>query len=162
MNDRLTTDKSDPIKFSKLWILVIVLVAIYGFGILTTLTFKAYSDKPPIPELIVNENGETLFTGQDISEGQAIFLKYGLMDNGSIWGHGAYLGPDFSALYLHRLALRSADIISLKLFGDYYDNIDQASKAAIESQIGPILKENRYNENNKTLTFTNFEEVSFL
>ena len=44
-----------------------------------------------------------LFTGDDIGEGQAVFLRYGLMDNGSIWGHGAYLGPDYSAEALHRI-----------------------------------------------------------
>ena len=37
--------------------------------------------------------------------GQAVFLRYGLHDNGSVWGHGAYLGPDFSADYLHQVAL---------------------------------------------------------
>ena len=126
------------------------------------MTYKAYSDKPPIPDLIINEEGKTLFTGDDIREGQAIFLKYGLMDNGTIWGHGAYLGPDFSALYLHRLALRTADIISDELFAKNYNDLSEPEQAVVESQIGSFLKTNRYNDEKKTLLFTNFEEVSFL
>ena len=34
-----------------------------------------------------------------------MFLRNGLMQFGSIFGHGAYLGPDFTADYLHRAAL---------------------------------------------------------
>jgi len=67
------------------------------------------SDRPGNPDLqecAANSGyrgrptGETLFSGADIRGGQEVFLKYGLMENGTIWGHGAYLGPDFSAEYL--------------------------------------------------------------
>ena len=50
-------------------------------------------------------NGQLLFTGEDVSAGQEVFLKNGLMEYGSIFGHGAYLGPDFTADYLHRAVL---------------------------------------------------------
>ena len=49
--------------------------------------------------------GQTLFTGVDVSQGQKVFLHNGLMEYGSIFGHGAYLGPDFTDDYLHRAAL---------------------------------------------------------
>jgi nitric oxide reductase subunit B len=26
-----------------------------------------------------------------------VFLKHGLMEHGTLWGHGAYLGPDYTA-----------------------------------------------------------------
>ena len=42
---------------------------------------------------------------EDIRAGQEAFLTYGLMQYGSVYGHGAYLGPDFTADYLHRSAL---------------------------------------------------------
>ncbi len=58
---------------------------------------------------MVGPSGEIVFTGADIQTGQQVFLKYGLMENGTIWGHGAYLGPDFSASYLHDLGLTAAD-----------------------------------------------------
>ncbi len=49
--------------------------------------------------------GQPLFTGEDVRAGQEVFLRNGLMQYGSIFGHGAYLGPDFTADYLHRAAL---------------------------------------------------------
>jgi nitric oxide reductase subunit B len=76
-----------------------------GFSTLGYLAARTYRDAPPIPARVVDPAGTTLFTQQDISAGQQVFLSHGLMENGSIWGHGAYLGPDFSAGYLHTLAL---------------------------------------------------------
>ena len=57
----------------------------------------------------VDASGTVLFTGQDIIAGQEIFLKNGLMEYGSIFGHGAWLGPDFTADYLHRAAELATD-----------------------------------------------------
>ena len=48
--------------------------------------------------------GKVLITGEEILQGQELFLTYGLMQYGSVYGHGAYLGPDFTADYLHRQA----------------------------------------------------------
>jgi nitric oxide reductase subunit B len=67
-----------------------------GFAVLILLTVKAYQNAPPIPEKFVDPAGAVVFTADDVIAGQQVFLKYGLMDNGTIWGHGGYLGPDFS------------------------------------------------------------------
>ena len=55
--------------------------------------------------MTVDPEGNTVFTADDVSEGQTIFLSNGLMQYGSIFGHGAYLGPDYTADYLRRSAL---------------------------------------------------------
>src|SRR5450631_2731049 len=70
---------------------------------------EAYRKAPPIPARAVEPGGAVIFTSDDVVAGQQVFLKYGLMANGTIWGHGAYLGPDFSAQYLHNWALDVAD-----------------------------------------------------
>jgi hypothetical protein len=79
----------------------------YGgrFAVLILLTVKAYQNAPPIPERFVNPANGVVFTADDVIAGQQVFSKHGLMDNGTIWGHGGYLGPDFSAQSLHLLAL---------------------------------------------------------
>lgn len=143
MNSSLQPNAPQRITFSRWWVIVLVCVLIYGFATLITVTCKAVADKPPVPEKVVDASGALLFTGQDINEGQAIFLRYGLMDNGTIWGHGAYLGPDFSAEYLHRLALEYADSIA-----------DQAARSA-------LAKENRYDPESKTLVFNTLEERTY-
>ncbi|MBN9134002.1 MAG: hypothetical protein J0H48_11670 [Nitrosospira multiformis] len=79
------------------WIRGILIVMAIGFSGLAATTMLAYRNAPPIPARTVDPQGSTLFTAENIREGQAVFLKYGLMANGSIWGHGAYLGPDYSA-----------------------------------------------------------------
>jgi nitric oxide reductase subunit B len=59
------------------------------------MTINAYYTAPTIPDKVVTKEGEVLFTGDDIRHWQEIPLKYGLSDNGTIWTHCAYLGPDF-------------------------------------------------------------------
>src|SRR6187549_2499513 len=109
MSNRIETVDS----LSPWWRNAVVLVMVFGFTILIWRSVATYSDAPPIPDNVVDASGETVFTGGDILAGQQVFLKYGLMENGSIWGHGAYLGPDFSAEYLHRLSMATAEGIAL-------------------------------------------------
>src|SRR5215204_1274108 len=90
---------------SKSWVQAVMLVVLFGFFVLGLLAYRAYSGQPPIPERIVDPGGNVVFTGADVRAGQGVFLRNGLMQYGSIFGHGAYLGPDFTADYLHRSAL---------------------------------------------------------
>src|SRR3974390_3554279 len=94
---------------SKSWIQAVVVVGLCGFLLLGILAYRTYTDEPPIPSKVLGATGELLFTGQDVLAGQEVFLKNGLMEYGSIFGHGAYLGPDFTAEYLHRAALSSVE-----------------------------------------------------
>ena len=69
-----------------------VIVMVLGFSGLIYITTLSYQNAPPIPARVVDAKGAAVFSGEEISEGQTVFLRYGLMANGSIWGHGAYLG----------------------------------------------------------------------
>jgi nitric oxide reductase subunit B len=86
------------------WRHATIIVIVAGFSVLTLVTVFTYTNAPPIPARVTDVAGATLFEKEAILHGQEIFLKYGLMEHGSLWGHGAYLGPDYSAEYLHRLA----------------------------------------------------------
>src|ERR1700730_5782625 len=94
------------------WRNAVVLVMAFGFTILIWRSVATYSDAPPIPARVIGQAGDTVFTADDILAGQQVFLKYGLMENGSIWGHGAYLGPDCSAEYLHTLVSDAAQTVA--------------------------------------------------
>jgi nitric oxide reductase subunit B len=88
----------------------------------------------------VGADGKVLFARADVAAGQQVFLRAGLMEYGSIFGHGAYLGPDFTADYLHRaaeLALRA------------YGGSDQARQQVISD-----IQANRYDPRTDTLTFS--------
>ncbi len=107
----MPNDKRRPMVISPLWMQGVILTFIFGFTVLGYLALRIYQDHAPIPGRVVSETGQTIFTGEDILLGQQQFLTYGLMEYGSIYGHGAYLGPDFTADYLHREALDMQQIL---------------------------------------------------
>ena len=82
------------------WIQGVALVMLFGFTVMGLLAYRTYTNSMPQPQKVVTESGEPLFTTQDITEGQKLFQARGLMEYGSILGHGGYLGPDFTAEYL--------------------------------------------------------------
>lgn len=68
------------------WAQRVVLVTIaLGFASLLYLTIDIFQEAPPIPDRVTAPDGTVLFTGDDIREGQQVFLKYGLLDNKAIW-----------------------------------------------------------------------------
>ncbi|MGB7758812.1 MAG: hypothetical protein WBL61_03230 [Bryobacteraceae bacterium] len=115
-----------------------ILVMIAGFSVLTFVTVLTYTNAPPIPERVTDAMGTVLFTGADIRMGQEVFLKYGLMEHGSLWGHGAYLGPDYSAEYLHRLSEVTLDTIANEKYGKPFAQLspDERSIASARTMTG--------------------------
>jgi nitric oxide reductase subunit B len=107
--DRMDSTTKRGFLLAKGWIQAVLLVTLFGFFVLGFLAYNTYTGEPPIPGKVVNPDGQVLFTRADIMAGQGTFLQNGLMEYGSIFGHGAYLGPDFTADYLHRAALMAID-----------------------------------------------------
>src|SRR5262250_2427535 len=134
---------------SKGWIQAVALVGLCGFLLLGILAYRTYTDEPPIPSKVIGANGELLFTKEDVSAGQEVFLKNGLMEYGSIFGHGAYLGPDFTADYLHRAAL-----IAIDYYGGSYS--ETAKQQTIDD-----FKTNRYNKASGVLVYSAAQAEAF-
>jgi len=144
-------DRDSNASLSPWWRRISLLTMMLGFSVLILLTFKAYHEAPPIPDKVMGANGTVLYTGADIRDGQQVFLKYGLMDNGTIWGHGALLGPDFSAEYLHTLALDDATSIARQRFGIPLDSLPPLQRAMVEAEVRTVLKQNRYDPQTEKL-----------
>jgi nitric oxide reductase subunit B len=85
---------------SPAWLTTAIVTFTFGFIVLFYLAFRSGTDKPPIPKLVRGSGGGIVYTGEDIMAGQHLFQKYGLMQYGTLFGHGAYLGPDFTAQYM--------------------------------------------------------------
>ena len=134
---------------AKGWIQAVVIVVLCGFLILGILAYRTYTDEPPIASKVVDPAGHVLFTGADVMAGQEVFLRNGLMEYGSIFGHGAYLGPDFTADYLHRAAL---------IVIDHYGG--SSSEAARQRTIDDF-KTNRYDDRKGVLTYTAAQAEAF-
>ncbi len=143
------------------WRIAILLIMVVEFSVIAVIAARTERQGPPIPGKVVAADGQVLFTREDILSGQEVFLKYGLMDNGTIWGHGGYLGPDFSAEYLHTLALDTADALAIRTFGLRYDHLMPRAKEEVGGEVRRVLKENRYDPASDTLRYLPAEEASY-
>ena len=112
-----------------------ILVMIAGFSVLSFLTVLTYTNAPPIPEKAVDMAGNVVFTGAEVQKGQEVFLKYGLMEHGTLWGHGAYLGPDYSAEYLHRLSEVTRDTIAVEKYGRPFAQLSSDEQSAASAEV---------------------------
>ncbi len=148
-------------RLSPWWRNSVVIVLVFGFSILIGIAVRSYEDAPPIPDRVVSDGGGTLFTRNDILTGQQVFLRYGLMENGTIWGHGAYLGPDFSAEYLHTLAGDTAELFARQRYGRSLKELQPGERENIDGEVSSLLKQNRYQPRTGILTFTPSEGVSY-
>lgn len=132
---------------SKGWLQAVVLTFIFGFFILGLMGYKTYSGQPPIPERVVGPGGEVVYTADDVREGQKVFLKNGLMQYGSVFGHGGYLGPDYTADYLRR----ASEAVMQRYGGGDSDR----------ARTQRDFKENRYDAGSGTLEFTAAQAGAF-
>jgi nitric oxide reductase subunit B len=127
---------------SKGWVQAVLLVMLIGFFVLGLLAYRTYQAKPPTPQRVVDPRGQVLYTAEDIGKGQQVFLHNGLMEYGSVFGHGAYLGPDYTADYLRR----SSDFVKRAHGGA---TSDRAAQQTITD-----FRTNRYDERSATLALT--------
>lgn len=153
--------RSEVTPVSPWWGRGVVITLVLGFAILLWMTARIYVDGPPLPQKVMTAQGETVFTGEDIRAGQAVFLKYGLMENGTIWGHGAYLGPDFSAQYLHLLGLDTAQALARQQGLGAFEKLPRPQQDLIWTEVRDVLRRNRYDLATATLTYTPYEAASF-
>ncbi|MBX9878249.1 MAG: nitric-oxide reductase large subunit [Candidatus Obscuribacterales bacterium] len=143
------------------WKLSVFFVLIAGFSTLIFMGHETSTQAPPIPKSVVDSHGNTLFTGKDILAGQGIFQKYGLMDVGSVFGHGAYNGPDFSADYLHREADFCLNKIAGERFNKPYNELNAGQQQSLTGGLAAEFKHNNYNRDNETLTLTDNQTAAY-
>ncbi|MBS0652383.1 MAG: nitric-oxide reductase large subunit [Verrucomicrobia bacterium] len=146
-------------KLSPIWRVITFSVMIVGFCLLGFVTSLAYDNTPPIPKQVVDPSGKVLFTKEDIMKGQEVFLKNNLMEHGTLWGHGAYLGPDYSASHLHEQTLAMQQLLSHKIYGKPYDELQEFEQGSISEEVSKTLKHNAYDPESDNLTFS-VEEAS--
>jgi nitric oxide reductase subunit B len=144
------------------WRRSVVVTIVLCFVVLGWLARRTYQDAPPIPERAVDPAGRVVFTGDDIRAGQEVFLKHGLMENGTIWGHGAYLGPDFSAQYLHNLTndTQAAEAQTARP-GLRFATMSVSERRHLDDEVIRQLKANRYDPSTGILRLTGVEAASF-
>ena len=123
----------------KLW-LILTLVMITSFGILGLLGREIHVKAPPVPARVVSDDGTVLFTGADIDTGRKAWQSAGGMQLGSIWGHGAYLAPDWSADWLHRESTALLEGWSRAQSGQAFADLRPERQAALQARLKREMK----------------------
>ncbi len=135
----------------------LVLVCVVTFTVLIGAGAAIYKNAPPIPATIVSPQQETILTQENIQLGQETYLARGGQHIGSIWGHGSYLAPDWTADLLHRWGLATAGV----LYADTpdftqsdWESLSGIEQAQLQVQVEEDFKTNRYDGETETLTLT--------
>jgi len=134
----------------KFWI-GFISVNVIGFLVLIWAGVQIYQQKPPIPNEVVTTVGQTVITHGAISTGQNVWQAMGGMELGSIWGHGSYVAPDWTADWLHRECLFILNRWSLQEFSQSYDALPAESRAALQARLTTLMRTNTYDASTNRL-----------
>jgi len=137
----------------KLWIGLGALLTL-SFSVLLWIGTEIHRVMPPIPARVVSTGGEVLYTRADIDTGRQVWQSIGGQQLGSIWGHGSYVAPDWSADWLHREALAWLDGDSQALHGTTYDKLGGDQQAAAVARLKPRIRQNTYDAATQTITIS--------
>ena len=134
----------------KLWIgFAVVLVS--SFTILGWIGTRIYQEMPPIPSRIVDTNGRVVVADGDIGRGQNVWQALGGMEVGSIWGHGSYVAPDWTADWLHREATFVLSEWATAEYGKSYENLAVEDQARLRGRLEEIYRRNTYDPGSNTI-----------
>lgn len=158
--DRVTTTGGSSRQFSlPTWL---VLICIVTFTVLISAGAAIYKNAPPIPATIVSPQQEMILSQAEIQQGQETYLARGGQHIGSVWGHGSYLAPDWTADVLHRWGLATAGVIynSNPVFTqEDLESLPDIDRATLQIQVEKQFKTNRYDPETKALTLTEAQTI---
>jgi nitric oxide reductase subunit B len=126
-------------------------VFVLSFGALGFFGWQIYQSAPPIPTAVVSTDGDVLYTGEQVQRGQQVWLSSGGQQQGSVWGHGAYLAPDWSADWLHREAVALQALLAQSSVRDP-QSLTAAERGAIEGALKEEMRRNTYDPESGRIT----------
>jgi nitric oxide reductase subunit B len=147
-------------QYRKLWI-AFGLVMLIGFAVLGGVGYKAINNGPPIPGKVVTADGHVLFTGETIRDGQNVWQSTGGQEIGTIWGHGAYVAPDWSADYLHRQSEIVLNRWARQQGASNYNGLPAEQRAALQGRLTELTRRNTYNKSSDTLVLDDDRAAAF-
>ncbi len=135
----------------RLWIgLTVLLVA--SFSVLLWSGSQISRNAAPMPERVIAEDGTLIYTRADIERGRQVWQSMGGMQLGSIWGHGAYVAPDWSADWLHREAVA---VMERWAGGVPFAGQSAETRASLQSRLQLMMRRNTFDAATGTITLDN-------
>ena len=141
--------------YRKHWFALIA-VLIVTFSLLGYYGSEVYRTAPPIPDRIATASGDVIYTKDSILDGQTAWQSVGGMQLGSIWGHGAYQAPDWTADWLHRELTAWLDVAAERDHGKPFDQLDAAAKAVLRDRLKTEYRTNTFDAATGTATVSAF------
>ena len=135
----------------KLWF-VFIAIFIASFSVLGWVGTEIFRQAPPIPREVVSTDGKVLIGPNEIENGQNVWQSMGGMEMGSIWGHGSYVAPDWTADYLHREAIFVLNAWAQKDFSNQYDKLPSEQQAVLRQRLQDTERKNTYDATQGRLT----------
>ena len=134
-----------------LWIGLAVLV-VTSFAALLYLGGDIYQMAPPIPDAVAASDGKLIFSGDDVRRGQDVWRSIGGQELGSVWGHGAYTAPDWTADWVHREAVWLVEHWAEQEYGAPFESLSAERAAALRSRLRTELRSNTYDPSSGVIT----------
>lgn len=146
-------------KFS---LIALVIVCITSFAILLSLGSEIYREAPPIPTVVKSTSGDVIFTEKDIQDGQLVWRTMGGHQLGSIWGHGSYIAPDWTADWVHRESEIWLDLAAQTQFLKPLSQLDTFERASLESRLREDIRPNQFDPETGVLTVSDLRAKSII
>lgn len=137
----------------RLWIGLAVTLLL-SFGVLGWVGSRIYQLAPPIPDRVISGDGRVIFDAGDVAAGQDVWRSFGGMELGSIWGHGAYVAPDWSADWLHRELVHVLDGWAADEGATSYAALAPEPQAALRERLTRQYRTNTYVAQTGTITIS--------
>jgi len=144
----------------KLWISFAVVLVI-SFSVLGWIGTRIYQEMPPIPSSVVTTDGKLVVTDGDVARGQNVWQSMGGMEIGSIWGHGSYVAPDWTADWLHREASFTLDFWAGKEFSKRYDELAAEDQAKLRGRLEQMYRHNGYDAASNSIRIEPVRALAF-
>ena len=122
-------------------------VLILSFSVLGWIGTRIYQEMPPVPERVVTTEGREVLPAGEIERGQNVWQSMGGMEVGSIWGHGSYVAPDWTADWLHREATAVLD----EWAGGSYEKLPPEEQARLRGRLESLYRTNTYDASTHTI-----------
>ena len=137
----------------RLWIMFTLVMGV-SFLVLGWIGTRIYQEMPPIPSQVVSSDGSTVIADGEIQAGQNVWQSMGGMEVGSVWGHGSYIAPDWTADWLHREAVFILDRWAMDEFGAEFGKLDGEKQAQLQGRLTQMMRSNNYDPATKTITLS--------
>lgn len=135
----------------KLWTWLAV-ICVLSFTVLGWVGTEIYLTAPPIPKQVVSVDGTVLFSEGQVGRGQEAWLSAGGQQLGTVWGHGSYVAPDWSADWLHRESLALLDIWAQKEAQTSYEQLSPGRQAELKARLKEEMRRNTHDASGNVIT----------